>query len=65
VAKELLSIPEISDVWMLGGKCGIFARIEVKDIKDIQDLVDSRISNIKGIQSIETCLILKELKSKH
>jgi len=65
VAKELLSIPEISDVWMLGGKCGIFARIEVKDIKDIQDLVDLRISNIKGIQSIETCLILKELKSKH
>ena len=65
VAKELLSIPEISDVWMLGGKCGIFARVELKDLKDIQDLIETRISNIKGIQSLETCIVLKELKSKN
>ncbi len=64
IAKEMLAIPEITDLWMLGGKCGIFARVEVKDMKDIQELIESRITTIKGIQSLETCMVLKELKSK-
>ncbi len=64
IAKELMGIPEITDLWMLGGKCGIFARVEVKDMKDIQELIETRITTIKGIQSLETCMVLKELKSK-
>jgi len=64
IAKELMAIPEITDLWMLGGKCGIFARIEVKDMKEIQDLIETKITTIKGIQSLETCMVLKELKSK-
>jgi Lrp/AsnC family transcriptional regulator for asnA, asnC and gidA len=64
IAKELMGVPEIVDVWMLGGKCGIFARVELKDMKSIQELIESKIANIKGIQSLETCMVLKELKSK-
>lgn len=64
IAKEMLGIPEITDLWMLGGKCGIFARVEGKDMKAIQDIIETKITGVRGIQSLETCMVLKELKSK-
>lgn len=65
VADILVNMDEVTDVSLLSGKCGIWTRIEVSDMQEVRELIDTKLSKIEGIQNIETCFVMKELKSKY
>ncbi len=65
VAKKLMEMENITDVWLLSRNCGIFCRVEVEDMQAVQDLIDTKLANIEGIQHIEPCFVMKELKTKY
>jgi len=65
ITEELLSIPEITDIWRLSGDCGVFVRVQLPSLEAIDPLIEDRISKISGVVIKETCFITKEVKNMY
>ena len=65
ITSELLSIPEITDIWRLSGDCGVFVRVQLPSLEAIDPLIEDRISKISGVLIKETCFITKEVKNMY
>ncbi len=65
ITEELLSIPEITDIWRLSGDCGVFVRVQLPSLEAIDPLIEDRISKIPGVVIKETCFITKEVKNMY
>ena len=65
ITSELLSIPEITDIWRLSGDCGVFVRVQLPSLEAIDPLIEDRISKISGVVIKETCFITKEVKNMY
>ena len=59
VAERLADIPEISEVYSVGGSCDVVAIIRVRTNEDIADLVTQKMVNIDGIEHTETMIAFK------
>lgn len=65
IAHEIMDLPEMTDVALLSGKCGIWCRAEVDSMAEFRELIDTKLSAIQGIQDLETCFVMKDLKLKY
>lgn len=59
VAEQLADIPEISEVYSVGGSIDVIAIIRVRDNEDISDLVTQKMVQIDGIERTETMIAFK------
>lgn len=59
VAGSLAEIPQISEVYSVGGSCDVIAIIRVRDNEDIADLVTQKMAGIDGIERTETMIAFK------
>lgn len=59
VAETLADIPEISEVYSVGGSCDVVAIIRVRDNEEIANLVTQKMVNIDGIEHTETMIAFK------
>ena len=64
VAEQLANIPEISEVYSVGGSIDVIAIIRVRDNEGIADLVTQKMLHINGIERTETMVAFKAY-SKH
>jgi DNA-binding Lrp family transcriptional regulator len=59
VAESLAEIPEISEVYSVGGSFDVIAIIRVRDNEDIADLVTRKMLDVDGIERTETMIAFK------
>jgi DNA-binding Lrp family transcriptional regulator len=59
VAEKLADIPEMSDVFSVGGSFDIIAIIRARDNEEISELVTQKMVNIEGIERTETMIAFK------
>ncbi len=59
VAESLADMPEISEVYSVGGSYDLVAILRVKNNNDIATLVTDRMVHIDGIESTETMISFK------
>lgn len=59
VAETLADIPEISEVYSVGGSCDVIAIIRVQTNEDIAELVTQKLVNVDGIEHTETMIAFK------
>lgn len=59
VAEQLAEIPEISEVYSVGGSYDVIAIIRVRDNEDIANLVTQKMVQIDGIERTETMIAFK------
>ena len=62
--RKLADIPEISEVYSVGGSIDVIAIIRVRDNEGISDLVTHKMLHINGIERTETMIAFKAY-SKH
>lgn len=62
ILKELVEIPEITDIWRLTGDCGLILKVEIPSIEQFNPLIENKISQIEGIKIVETCFITDIIK---
>ena len=62
ILKELVEIPEITDIWRLSGNCGLLLKVEIPSIEQFNPLIENKISQIDGIKIVETCFITDIIK---
>jgi DNA-binding Lrp family transcriptional regulator len=62
ILRELIEIPEVTDIWRLSGDCGLFMKVEIESIEKFNPLIEEKISQIKGIKIVETCFITDVIK---
>jgi len=58
VAKTLLSLPEVKDLYEVTGEYDIVATIETKDIATFRTFIKEKILAIEGIRSTVSAVIL-------
>jgi len=58
VAKKLLALPEVKDLYEVTGEYDIVATIEAKDIATFRTLIKEKILAIEGIRSTVSAVIL-------
>ena len=58
VAKTLLSLPEVKDLYEVTGEYDIVATIETKDIAAFRTFIKEKILAIEGIRSTVSAVIL-------
>lgn len=58
VAKKLLALPEVKDVYEVTGEYDIVATIETKDIATFRTFIKDKILTIEGIRSTVSAVIL-------
>ena len=63
VAEILADMPEISEVYSVGGSYDLVAILRVKNNNDIANLVTDRMVHIDGIESTETMISFKTYSS--
>lgn len=59
VAETLAGLPEISEVYSVGGSHDVVAIIRVRNNEDIADLVTQKMVTIEGIEHTETMIAFK------
>ncbi len=59
VAEQLADIPEISEVYSVGGSFDVIAIVRVRDNEDIADLVTQKMVQMDGIERTETMIAFK------
>ncbi len=59
VAEKLAEIPEMSEVFSVGGSFDIIAIIRARDNEEISDLVTQKMVKIDGIERTETMIAFK------
>ncbi len=64
VAEKLADLPEISEVYSVGGRFDLVAVIRVKTNEELADLVTHRMAAIEAIRTTET-LIAFRAYSRH
>ena len=64
VAEALVDLPEISEVYSVGGSYDLIAILRVNNNDDIATLVTDRMVHVNGIESTETMVSFKTY-SKH
>ena len=62
ILKELIEIEEITDIWSVGGDCGLFIKVEIPSIEQFNPLIEEKISQIAGVKIMETCFITDIIK---
>ncbi len=60
VHRELMRIPEITNLYSTNGKWSVVAHSETKNLKAFDNFL-SRIGNLNGVTNVETCLLLTRL----
>ena len=65
ITKELIAIPEITDIYRLSGDCGLLIKVELASLEHLDPLTEDKISKIDGVTIKETCFITKEVKTKY
>jgi DNA-binding Lrp family transcriptional regulator len=58
VAKRLLALPEVKDLYEVTGEYDIVATVETKDIATFRSLIKEKILTIEGIRSTVSAVIL-------
>ena len=58
VAKRLLALPEIKDLFEVTGEYDIVATVETKDIASFRNFIKEKILVIEGIRSTVSAVIL-------
>ena len=61
LANNIITFPEIIEASYMSGKCGILAKVMVKNLGKLDELID-KIRNLQGINEIESCIVLREIK---
>jgi len=64
VAEALAALPEISEVYSVGGSYDVVALVRVKRNEDIADVVTERMTAVDGIERTETMIAFKSY-SRH
>lgn len=64
VAEALAAVPEISEVYSVGGSFDVVAIVRVSNNEAIATMVTERMSLIQGIERTETMIAFKTI-SKH
>jgi len=59
VAEALADIPEISEVYSVGGSFDVIAIIRVRDNEEISNLVTGKMAQLDGIERTETMIAFK------
>ena len=59
VAEQLADIPEISEVYSVGGSFDVIAIIRVRNNEDIAGLVTQKMARMDGIERTETMIAFK------
>lgn len=59
VAETLADLPEISEVYSVGGSHDVVAIVRVRNNEDIADLVTQKMVTIEGIEHTETMIAFK------
>ncbi|MHA1701347.1 MAG: Lrp/AsnC family transcriptional regulator [Promethearchaeota archaeon] len=65
ITKELIAIPEITDIYRLSGDCGLLIKVELPSLEHLDPLCEDKIAKISGVVVKETCIITKEVKTKY
>lgn len=60
IAKELQSIPEITEIHYTTGRYGIFLKIISQNTRELRAVLNEKIQRIEGIQRTETFISLEE-----
>jgi len=63
LTEKIVSFPEVAEAFYMSGKCGILAKVMVKNLKKLDELI-TKIRNLSGINEIESCIVLRELKKE-
>ena len=61
LARKIVKIPEVNECFYMSGKCGVLAKVVVKNLGELDSLLE-KIRNLQGISEIESCIVLRELK---
>ena len=62
VADEISSYTEVTESFYMSGKCGILLKVEVASLQKLDEFIES-IRETRGISEIESCIVLRVLKS--
>ncbi|MEZ4826854.1 MAG: Lrp/AsnC ligand binding domain-containing protein [Bacteroidia bacterium] len=60
IAKQLESIPEITEIHYTTGRYSIFLKIVSKNTRELRNILNDKVQKISGIQRTETFISLEE-----
>jgi DNA-binding Lrp family transcriptional regulator len=65
IAKKVSSLEMVNDAYLLSGECGILLMVSAGSIEMLTDFIENELGVIPGIKSIDTCFIMKVLKTEY
>lgn len=63
IAKKVASLDMVDEAYLLSGECGIMLKVAASSIETLTDFIENELGAIQGIKSLDTCFIMKVLKS--
>lgn len=62
LANEVTQINEVIEAFYMSGKCGLLLKVHISSLAEL-DLLLERMREIHGIGEIESCIVIRQLKS--
>jgi Lrp/AsnC family leucine-responsive transcriptional regulator len=62
LSNEVIQIPEVIEAFYMSGKCGLLLKVHVSNLVEL-DLLLERMREVHGIGEIESCIVIRQLKS--
>ncbi|MHA1649731.1 MAG: Lrp/AsnC family transcriptional regulator [Candidatus Helarchaeota archaeon] len=62
LSNEVIQIPEVIEAFYMSGKCGLLLKVHVSSLTEL-DLLLEKMREIHGIGEIESCIVIRQLKS--
>jgi Lrp/AsnC family leucine-responsive transcriptional regulator len=64
LANEVILLSEVIEAFYMSGKCGLLLKVYVGSLIEL-DLLLEKMREIHGIGEIESCIVIRQLKSFH
>ncbi|MBN2152283.1 MAG: Lrp/AsnC family transcriptional regulator [Candidatus Lokiarchaeota archaeon] len=65
IAKTVSALELVDEAYLLSGECGILIKVSSESVESLTDFIENDIGAIQGIKSVDTCFIMKELKTPY
>jgi len=62
LSNEVIQIPEVIEAFYMSGKCGLLLKVHVSNLVEL-DLLLEKMREVHGIGEIESCIVIRQLKS--
>lgn len=62
LSNEVVQLPEVVEAYYMSGKCGLLVKVQSGSLAEL-DLLLEKMRDLHGIGEIESCIVIRQLKS--